>query len=256
MKGPTISQGWGGIGALAPAAPALDGGPAVPAHPPLLVLGMHRSGTSFLAGSLQAAGLALDGASTQDKHNAKGNRERRDLMELHDRILAARGHAWHDPPPGPVGWTPEESGEARALTAAAAAAGGPWGFKDPRALLLAEGWLALFPEARIVGIFRHPAAVAASLQARFGFPAERSHGLWAAYNRRLLRLHEGRGFPLLAFDEPEEALRARLDAALPALGLRPPEEPFFDGTLRHHAAARQVPADLRPLWDALEARRS
>lgn len=223
---------------------------------PILILGMHRSGTSFLAGSLQAAGLALDGASTWDKHNRKGNRERRDLMEMHEAMLVRRGHSWRAPPAGPVAWTAEERGAALALVAAASASGHPWGFKDPRTLLLAEGWLDLFPAARPVGIFRHPSLVAASLKARSRIGRDDAYALWAAYNRRLLALHDRAPFPILSFDEPGEALRARLDALLPSLGLAPPPEPFFDPELRHHdAPPGEVHPSLRDLWAALEARR-
>jgi hypothetical protein len=231
-------------------------GAAPTPRPPVLILGMHRSGTSFLAGSLQAAGLALDGASTWDKHNRKGNRERRDLMEMQEAMLARRGHSWRAPPPGPVAWTAEEREAALRLVAPALASGRPWGFKDPRTLLLAEGWLDLFPDARLVGIVRHPSLVAASLKARSRIPREDAYALWAAYNRRLLLLHDRAPFPILSFDEPGEALRARLEALLPSLGLAPPPEPFFDPELRHH---EEPPGEVHPslagLWAALEARR-
>lgn len=257
-------QGWGAlkgalggaVGALARRRPARRPAPGARFQPPVLILGMHRSGTSVLAGSLQAAGLALDGASTWDKHNRKGNRERRDLMELHEAMLARRGHSWTAPPSGPVAWMEEERGAARALVAAAAASGRAWGFKDPRTLLLVEGWLDLFPDARMVGIFRHPAPVAASLKARSRLPREEAYALWAAYNRRLLALHDRRPFPILSFDEPADALRRGLDALLPSLGLQPPPDPFFDPGLRHHeAAAGEVHPSLRGIWAALEARR-
>jgi len=42
---------------------------------PLIILGMHRSGTSALAGSLEGAGLNLGPVSTHEVDNAKGNRE-------------------------------------------------------------------------------------------------------------------------------------------------------------------------------------
>ncbi len=244
------------LGALARRRPSALPAAAPAPLPPILVLGMHRSGTSFLAGSLQAAGLALDGASTWDKHNRKGNRERRDLVELQEAMLVRRGHSWRAPPLGPVVWTAEEREAALALVAAASASGRPWGFKDPRTLLLAEGWLDLFPAARRVGIFRHPSLVAASLKARSRIGREDAYALWAAYNRRLLALHDRAPFPILSFDEPGEALRARLDALLPALGLAPPPEPFFDPELRHHdEPPGEVHPSLREVWAALEARR-
>jgi len=39
------------------------------------ILGMHRSGTSCLAGSLQELGLYLGEVYDQNPHNPRGNRE-------------------------------------------------------------------------------------------------------------------------------------------------------------------------------------
>ena len=55
----------------------------------IAVLGMHRSGTSYLAGSLQEAGLILGDCHTWNKHNEKGNRENQKFVDLHDAILEA-----------------------------------------------------------------------------------------------------------------------------------------------------------------------
>ena len=68
----------------------------------ILILGMHRSGTSCLAGSLQEAGLYLGEVNTTAPHNAKGNRESRTIVALHDGLLQANGGAW-DAPPGTSG---------------------------------------------------------------------------------------------------------------------------------------------------------
>ena len=217
---------------------------------------MHRSGTSFLAGTLQGAGLDLGEASTFDKHNRKGNRERRDIVAFHDAVLEARGHAWNAPPEGRITWTAEERAAARDFTPAA---GGPWGFKDPRALLMAEEWMALHPGARRVGIVRHPVMVARSLAARgtrkVKGPA--AFALWAAYNQRLLALHEADPFPILSFDAPPERLATQIAGLLPDLGLAPDAAgAFFDPELRHHEReAEKPPQELRPLYAELMARR-
>jgi hypothetical protein len=98
--------------------------------------------------------------------------------------------------------------------------------------------------------------VAASLEARFRMGRDEAHALWAAYNRRLLALHDRAPFPLLSFDDPGEALRARIDALLPSLGLAAPPEPFFDPEMRHHEEPPgEVDPSLAGLWAALEARR-
>lgn len=218
------------------------------------VVGMHRSGTSFLTGSLQQAGLELGKFSPWNPHNLKGNRENIDFVEFHDAVLGARGFAWNAPPAGPIAWTDEERARGRALVAGYATVP-HWGFKDPRATLLLDGWRELLPHMEFVGIFRHPCDVHRSLKARGGMPAGDAFGLWAAYNRRLLALHRERPFPVLCFDEPEEVLLRKLDEVLRAHGLTPvAEDRFFSTELRHHRGATEpVPAELEDLYAALRA---
>jgi hypothetical protein len=76
--------------------------------PPIIVLGMHRSGTSLLTGRLEADGMYAGQVNTAARYNAKGNRENEDLRHFHDLMLASRGYDWKTPPDHPVEWTPEE----------------------------------------------------------------------------------------------------------------------------------------------------
>src|SRR5918992_1057883 len=55
------------------------------------VLGMHRSGTSAIAGMLADHGVELGPVSEQNRFNPRGNREIRELNRLHDRILERSG---------------------------------------------------------------------------------------------------------------------------------------------------------------------
>ena len=64
----------------------------------LAILGMHRSGTSCLAGSLQKAGLFLGKHHTWNEHNKRGNRENQDIVDLHEELLRANEGKWHQPP--------------------------------------------------------------------------------------------------------------------------------------------------------------
>ena len=218
----------------------------------LMVVGMHRSGTSFLTGSLQQSGLELGKFSAWNPHNLKGNRENLEIVAFSDEVLAARGFAWDNPPTEPLVWTDAERSRARELIADYDGVA-RWGFKDPRALLLVEGWQELLPELRFVGIFRHPTAVAQSLAARGGMPQEQAFALWLAYNKRLLKLYREGAFPLLCFDEDEAVLHRKLDAVLEELGLEPStEERFFSPELKHHKQVRQsLPAELQKLYREL-----
>lgn len=185
----------------------------------LCILGMHRSGTSCLTGSLQEAGLALGDCHTWNPHNRKGNRENQAFVDLNDAVLAANNSAW-DRPPEKVAWTGAQLQEARALLGAHAAEE-IFGFKDPRTLLVLDGWKRACPDMEFVGIFRHPLAVARSLNKRSGMPFSQGLGLWARYNSLLLREYRVGEFPLLCFDEAEDLLQEKIACAARNLGLNP-----------------------------------
>lgn len=204
--------------------------------PALLILGMHRSGTSCLAGSLEEAGLYLGEVNTAAPHNAKGNRESRAIMDLQDDLLRANGGQW-DAPPERVVWQPAHRAQ-RDTIIASYPVNRIWGFKDPRTLLTLSGWLEVLPSVRFIGTFRHPLAVAASLHARNQVPVEKSLNLWMAYNRLLLDYQRRFNFPIVCFDWPPERYHQGLQAIVPALNLKTPSEgfSFFESILRHNAA--------------------
>ncbi|MFM7136546.1 MAG: sulfotransferase family protein, partial [Planctomycetota bacterium] len=173
------------------------------------ILGMHRSGTSLLAGTLQQCGLELGDVNTQAPANEKGNRESWLLMALHEDLLRKAGGFWHTPPVRPVIWT--RLHEAMRRLFIDEFAGIPlWGFKDPRLLHLLDGWLEVLPELETVGIFRHPLEVAESLRKRTPslFPGDAAERLWLDHNRRLLAWHDRTGCPLLEFVADRAAFHA------------------------------------------------
>ena len=63
----------------------------------VIILGMHRSGTSCLAGSLQASDLELGEVFTANPHNKKGNRESERVMALHESLLEMNSASWDQP---------------------------------------------------------------------------------------------------------------------------------------------------------------
>lgn len=220
----------------------------------LLILGMHRSGTSCLAGSLQEAGLYLGEVNIAAPHNAKGNRESRAIMDLQDDLLRANGGDW-DAPPHEVIWSVEHRARRDAIIATYPS-DRLWGFKDPRTLLTLPGWLEALPSARFVGTFRHPLAVAASLHARNGIAVEKSLTLWETYNRLLLDYQRQFGFPIVSFDWPPERYHQRLLSITTVLNLTVPSTgfAFFESALRKNAAPKETTAFsqfLAPLYALL-----
>ena len=214
---------------------------------PIIILGMHRSGTSCLAGILRSAGVDFRNVQTSNPYNAKGNIENLAVTGLNDSLLEYNGGSWDDPPEL-VRW-PEILLRQRAEILAQLETNSSWGFKDPRTLFTLEGWLAALPPVRIIGTFRHPAAVAASLQTRNGFPLRRGLGIWKRYNRRLLSLWRKWRFPLLCFDQPATDYLASVQAAMAAIGMPPvlPADDFFSDALRHHGGGGGAELDAETL---------
>lgn len=218
---------------------------------PIAVIGMHRSGTSCLAGCLEDLGLSLGEVVTSAPHNKKGNRENPRFWPVHDAILQRVGAAWDSPPSEPVAWTAHEKAELRVVLADYDALPLPWGFKDPRATLLLDGWFEVLPDLRLIGSIRHPLAVAGSLAARNGFDQERGLAIWAGYNRALLRWRDHVAFDIVDYDAIDYEARAR--AAAHRLGLdatRP--MPFREVALNHQKTQAAVPSSVADLWRRLQ----
>ena len=192
----------------------------MPTMTAVIVLGMHRSGTSCLAGSLQAAGLELGTVHTANPYNKKGNRENQAIMDLHESLLAHSEASWDAP--AVVTWDDEHRAARDAIIASYRDA--PiWGFKDPRTCFTLEGWLEALPEARLVGTFRNPRSVADSLVHRNRGLGDHEawYAVWEAYNRQLLHYHRNHRFPIVDFDQPGDRYLRSLDKVYQQLRLRP-----------------------------------
>jgi len=177
--------------------------PQVPCRrQPVILLGMHRSGTSVLVQLLARLGLFV-GSDLQ------GDFESTYFLKLNEQLLHRVNAAWDNPLPMRSLF---DNPEAVAMTRSALAAevqsnrigqflgGGvfakkrlanfdrPWGWKDPRTIFTLPLWLDLFPKARIVYILRNGIDVAESLRARERkMLAERAKKITAAIARKSRR---------------------------------------------------------------------
>ena len=229
---------------------------------PICVLGMHRSGTSSLTGSLQQAGVYLGDVITDAPHNEKGNRENLTIRALNDDVLACSEGSWCSLP-RTLAWRPEHETRRDAIIEAFANTSGRWGFKDPRTLLTLPFWLAAETSFALVGTFRHPIAVTRSLRARSPeLSFEQALDLWETYNRILLGLVESQPLPLINFDLDETAYREQLHRLLRRLDLDSDSvyarAPFFDSRLRHQEVDKRLcdealPPQVRTVFDRLRA---
>lgn len=218
----------------------------------ICVLGMHRSGTSCLAGSLEEAGVFLGDVQRKNPYNLKGNCEHLKIMELHDDLFAANGGSW-DKPPQRVTWS-QKHRDLRDEIIHEYHDVPLWGFKDPRTLFALDGWLEVLPTMSFAGTFRHPLAVARSLERRNKFSLEKGFQVWAAYNQRLLGYHCQQGGPIISFDLHEDVYKKKLQKLLLLLGLSLSSSKlvFFEADLRHEEnESFQLPVEIQNLYDRL-----
>lgn len=208
---------------------------AQPTPTGVLVLGMHRSGTSALTGLLRLMGCYVgrdDVLMPVKEDNPKGYWERMDVYRLNDELLAALGEEWHTAAavdPGELDGTAAPAfGERMDGVVQDLEAHRPWALKDPRLCLLLPLWRPRLPAVAAILIHRPPLEVARSLELRHGLPTPVGMALWEAH--ALAALAASRDLPrwLVTYGELLERPTAtcrRLHGELEGLGLaglRPP----------------------------------
>ena len=145
---------------------------------PVIILGMHRSGTSMIARLLKQMGLFIGDDLFDETHS-----ESRYFLRVNDELLK-RVHATWDNPKNFDYFLENENIVAMSTSRVKYDLGTsqmkgflgshtslqsintPWGWKDPRTMITAPIWLNIFPKAKIVYILRNGIDVANSLQKR------------------------------------------------------------------------------------------
>ena len=166
-----------------------------PAGPWLLVVGMHRSGTSAITGAVAALGFHTP--HTEDLfqwHESNPEHwESRTLVRTDDQILRSLGGSWEAPPDFPPGWmdSPEvieaPDPEPGAVMSAAYPYDGPCVWKDPRVCLLLPYWMRILPQpVAALLVWRDPLPVGRSLAKRDDMHLADGIALWERYNRSAL----------------------------------------------------------------------
>jgi hypothetical protein len=153
----------------------------------LLVLGMHRSGTSALGGTIEALGVtAPRNLAEADRWNPRGYFESPRIFAAHDSLLAAVGSSWDDWRPLDPQWLAANAGPHRqALKQFIEDEFGaaPLIFlKDPRVCRFVPLVRSILAELHIdsvaVLLIRNPLEVAQSLGRRDKFALSKSNLLW------------------------------------------------------------------------------
>lgn len=217
------------------------------------VLGMHRSGTSAVTGSLREAGLSLGHVLDQPlKINRKGLQEAPSILYMQEDLLRSNGGAW-DNPPSTVVWR-EMHKAVRDLFIESRRGMEFWGFKDPRTLLTFDGWLEALPNLKAVGVFRHPSEVAESLRARNGFDLSKGFWLWNVYNERLLKYCNHLDIPIMEFSNDGDKMSNSIKMIAGKIGLREIHTSFIDLSLRNQSSEQPcVPEYSMEIYSELQS---
>src|SRR6185436_5792265 len=160
----------------------------------LLVLGMHRAGTSVLTHLLSRMGCHAgtpESLKPGDTANERGYWERWDVWGLNEQILAAAGASWREVADLDLGSLAEDVRQKLEVHARDLVADldehRPWVLKDPRLCVLLPLWRPALSAPVFVLAHRDPLETARSLLARDGLPLAVGIALWEVYNLAALR---------------------------------------------------------------------
>ncbi len=200
----------------------------------IVVLGMHRSGTSAITRALETLGVSLGGNLMPPAagNNEKGFFEDQDIHELNTRLLTDLGSAWDRLDPlQPSQLTDDVLAirleEATQLLCGKLLGAQVFAFKDPQTALLLPFWqqvlLRLAVDVRYLICLRNPLSVSASLHKRDGIDLSRGHLLWAKYQLAALRHTAGKPRLLVDYDALIEQPQQQLQRIAKAFELPAPE---------------------------------
>ena len=234
----------------------------------VLILGMHRSGTSALSRVLSLLGCDLPktliGANSS---NEAGHWESTEIARLNDEILASAGSLWHDWLAFNPGWysspkAAEFREKALEVLADEFAQSRLFVLKDPRICRIAPFWLEVLEAAgvqpAIMMPVRNPLEVADSLYSRNGFDPALGHLLWLrhvleaeAATRGMPRFHSSYDGLLESWPRLVSGTQEKLGVSWPRLSPLVAEEvdAFLTARLRHHRESPKSVSD-NPLLSA------
>ena len=239
----------------------------------VIVLGMHRSGTSALAGTLARLGFGLPKTPLDaSPDNPEGFYESWPVVEMNFQFLMTAKCAWNvtfnlSPEVFFRQFDPRKHNALITLLQNEFGDTGSFVLKDPRMCLLLPVWLPalqrLAPSLPMLLMLRHPAEIVQSHAARNGRPEWETLLNWMHHMLEAEYITRNVPRALLQYAGLLRDWRATLGPALRRAGITPPRtleqaapqvDAFLSNTLRHHevteAGARIGPPQYAPMIDA------
>jgi glycosyltransferase involved in cell wall biosynthesis len=242
----------------------------------IVVLGMHRSGTSAITRGLEVLGVELGDnlMSPMANNNSKGFFEDLDVVDLNTSLLNHLGLDWHYASPVTDSQVDDLIASGYLLKAAdlmrrKIACKRPYGIKDPRLAKLIPFWKKVFKHCEInVGyiiVVRNPISVTKSLNKRDGLTSEKGYMLWLDHVLTPLLNTENTNRIAVDFDlfieNPAKQLgriSKTFDLSVNSEAMSEYVRKFLDQELRHYinqpqdlAKDPQIPQMVRDLYAML-----
>lgn len=213
----------------------------------LFILGMHRSGTSALAGMLHHLGFNLgDNLMPENTYNKKGYYEDMDIYKLNDNILSSYGRKWDSIYPFEAGSHDYYKRKIQDLFFKKINDSTSIVIKDPRISLLYPLWEDALREVGVslyvIIAIRNPVEIADSLSRRDGIATFKALLLWANYvlsaekytkNEKRTFIHYDKvlSHPKEVMESLFKQLKFKQDISLNKLDKA---TEFIDKSLKHH----------------------
>jgi hypothetical protein len=238
------------------------------ANKSVVILGMHRSGTSVMTRVINMLGLPLCDAKDflSGPDNPTGHWESASLMAINDQLLKLLGGKFDAPPRIEDGW--EKYQDIANLYSEAASVFGrvyarsTWVWKDPRTCITLPFWRTIWPDPPVaVFVHREPLEISLSLGRRDGIGKAHCIALWERYARSGLHNAKGLPFVTVRFDEvmahPVRAI-GQLRHHLISLGVSAQGDVHEAAQVvsGEQATSRHLKLRLADDWDATGAQRS
>lgn len=245
----------------------------------VVVLGMHRSGTSAITRGLQALSVDLGDnlMPRSEGNNEKGFWEDADFNQFNEKLLAKASSSWARLSPLETsefwkGSFATERYDAASMLESKLGDSQVFGLKDPRTTLLLPFWKCVFEdiglEENYLIALRNPLEVAESLRKRNNFSQPYGLSLWAKHNWTAVAGTEGKKRLCVSYkkilDDPAGQL-TRIAGAFDLPVPTPSSKSFIEYAgdflsqeLRHNrisdkelARAANVPEIVPPLYEML-----
>ncbi|HET7162546.1 MAG TPA: hypothetical protein VFI32_07745 [Rhodanobacteraceae bacterium] len=241
----------------------------------ILVLGMHRSGTSAVTRCLNLLGAEVGNKLLPPAgDNRSGFWEHADVVAVHEELLSGLGRVWHDARALPEDWLLSAAArKARHKLAKLVAddfdGSALWAVKDPRLCRFVPLWREVLLESGLDAVallvVRHPAEVARSLNVRDGLRCETTCLNWLEHFVEAETATRGMPRSLLSYDNLLSDWREAFGRVGQALRIEWPVpiedahlaiDAFLDRAKQHHIfskASRETPEVLDRVYQLCRA---